>query len=319
MKKIIFILIFLSFCFKDIIIFKGDFNTLILSSGNLKRAKKYLRNIMEKVQYTPREENIFEIFEMDSVEKKERFLYRYYIILSIPASENEELFKNIFGRVERSGIYIKESPFLPGSFVMGIYGEREEEIMRIIMEKKDTIFKIFYNRMLRSLKEIAYFPGVKEDLTQKLKEKTGLNIKIPKGYNLFKEGKDYLVIVRHYPDRFIFFWKINKKLNLVPQEVVRLRNEFAKKVYAGDSVIMKYLKYDYRRIRGMNALYLNGVWGNYALKVGGGFESLVISKDGISYFIDIGVHEPRKWKLKYLKMMESWAFYPEFENDGKNN
>jgi len=318
LKKYIILLIFLFSCVKEAIIFKGNFNTIILSIGNLKRTKGFIKNIFEKEQFTPREEKIFEIFEFDSLKKNERFLYRYYIIVSTPTSKNFKFFKSIFGEVKNSGIYIKESPFLLGSFVMGIYGGREEEILRIIFKKKDTIFKIFYNKMLSNLREIAYFPGIREDLSKKVKEKTGIKIKIPKGYNLFKEGENYIVFVRHYPDRFVFFWKIDKKINLVPEEVAKLRNKFSREIYAGDSVIMKFLKYDYKKINGNVALYLAGVWGNYNLKVGGGFESLVIERNGKTYFIDIGVHEPRKWKIKYLKMMESWAFSPEFENEKDN-
>jgi len=318
LKRCIIPLLFFLSCVKETIIFKGDFNTIILSIENLEKTKKFIKNIFEKVQFTPREEKIFEIFDFDSLKKNERFLYRYYIIVSTPSSKNFNFFKSIFGKVKESGIYIKENPFLLGSFVIGIYGEREEEILRIISEGKDTIFKIFYNKMLSNLREIAYFPGIREDLSKKVKEKTEIKIKIPKGYNIFKEGENYIVLLRHYPDRFVFFWKIDKKINLVPQEVIKLRNKFSKEVYRGDSVMMEFVKYEYKKINGNLSLYLSGVWGNYNLKVGGGFESLVIERDGKTYFIDIGVYEPRKWKIKYLKMMESWAFFPEFEN-GENN
>ncbi len=318
MKKYIIPFLLLSSCFKETVIFKGNFNTIVLSIGNLKRTKNFMKDIFEKTQFTPREEKIFEILEIDSLEKNERFLYRYYIIVSTPSSENFKFFKSIFGEIKGSGIYIKENPFLFNSFAMGIYGEKEEEILRILYEKKDTIFKIFYNRMLLNLKEIEYFPGIREDLSKKVEEKTGIKIKVPKGYNIFKEGEDFVVLLRHYPDRFIFFWRINKEIHLVSEEAVKLRNEFSKKVYAGDSIIMKFLKYEHKKIKDNIAFYLVGAWGNYNLKVGGGFESLLIKRNGITYFIDIAVHEPRKGKIKYLKMMESWAFYPEFEN-GKNN
>ncbi|MEO0270609.1 MAG: DUF4837 family protein [candidate division WOR-3 bacterium] len=317
MKKFIFLILLIS-CSDNIIIFKGEFNTLLISAGSLKNAKRFLKKNFEIIQFTPREEKILEILDIDSLEKEERFLYRYYIIISTPNSKNFDLFKSIFGEVKRSGIYIRENPFLNGSSALGIYGQKEEEILKIISEKKDTIFNIFYNRILKNLRELSYFPGKRKDLSEKIFEKTGIKIEVPVGFNIFKEGENFIIINAHYPDRFILFWKINKKINLLPEKIIRLRDSFAKDVYAGDSVIRKFVNYQYKNINGKRAIYIYGAWGNYNLKVGGGFESLVFENNGNTIFIDIGVHEPRKWKLKYLKMMESWAFYPDLEN-GKNN
>ncbi len=317
MKKFI-LLILLTSCTDNIIIFKGEFNNIIISAGSLKNAKRFFKKKFEIIQFTPREEKILEILDIDSLEKKDKFLYRYYIIISTPNSNNFNLFKSIFSEVKRSGVYIRENPFLKGSLAMGIYGEKEEEILKIISEKKDTIFNIFYNTILKNLKELSYFPGKRKDLSEKIFEKIGIKIEVPVGFNIFKEGENFIIINAHYPDRFILFWKINKKIELFPEKIMNLRDSLLKEVYAGDSVIRKFVNYQYKNIKGIRAIYLYGAWGNYNLKVGGGFESLLFEKDGITYFIDIGVHEPRKWKLKYLKMMESWAFYPEFEN-AKNN
>ncbi|MEN3044314.1 MAG: DUF4837 family protein [Candidatus Hydrothermales bacterium] len=314
MKKILLSFILLLNCiYENSIYFKGEYNTIILSSGNLTRAKDLIKKNLEIIQFTPREEKILNVFDIDSLEKKDKFLYKHYIIVSTPSSDNFKLFKEIFKDIKESGIYFRNDPFLRGSFIVGIYGEKEEEILNIISKKGDLIFNTFYDKIIADLRKIAYFPGERKEFSERVFKKIGLKIKVPKGYRLFKEGEDYIIFNTNYPDRFVMFWKINSKVHLVPEKVVELRNKIAKTVYAGDSVLTNFVNYKYLNLDNKKALYVTGAWGNFSLKIGGGFESLVFEKNGKTYFIDIGIYEPKKWKLKFLKIMESWAFYIENE------
>ncbi|MEN3046098.1 MAG: DUF4837 family protein [Candidatus Hydrothermales bacterium] len=309
MKKLItFFALFLSCIYEDSIYFKGEYNTIILSSGNLKRAKNLIKRNLEIVQFTPREEKIFDIIDIDSLEKKDKFLYKNYIILATPCSDNFKLFKEIFRDIKESGLYFKSDPFLRGSFMIAIYGEKEEEVLSIISRQKELIFNTFYHKVMDDLRKIAYFPGERKEFSEKVFKKIGLKVKIPNGYRVFKEGDNYIIFNINYPDRFVMFWKIDSKVNLVPEEIIELRNKIAKEVYAGDSVLVGFVNYKYLNLGGKKALYITGAWGNLNLKVGGGFESLIFEKNGTTYFIDIGIYEPRKNKLKFLKIMESWAF-----------
>lgn len=300
MRKISILFIFFLTCSSPYFP-KGKPEQLVIFSEGLLKIKDFVEKEIQDTFYTPRPEPIYEIIFAKSSEFEKYKGYYTILILATPQSSSYEVFRKIFPGIEKNGVYEKSRIFQREDYIIGILGSDEDYIL---LELKEVLNKLILHVKELYKKHVYSIIDVNNSIKKEIKKEYGFEIDIPTGFLYIKKSKDFLSLGTHYPDRFIFFY-ITKKIDFDPKNLMDLRDSLTEVYYDGDKIDRELTKWKKTKIFGEEGIEIYGHWENEKMKIGGAFKSLIFKKNDKYYFIDMGVFEPEKPKLKYIRWLEA--------------
>jgi hypothetical protein len=281
---------------------KGKPEELVIFSENLFKIKEFIEKEIQDTFYTPRPEPIYDIIFAKNEEFDKYKGYYTILILATPYSKSYKVFKEIFPEVKKEGIYEKNKVFQKEDYIVGLLFYSEDILLKEI--KKGILNKIIEHIRNLYKKHVYSIVDINRGIKREIKKEYGFEIDIPTGFLYIKKSKDFVSLGTHYPDRFIFFY-IKEKMELVPEKLMDLRDSLTDVYYDGDKIDRSLTKWKRTKIFGEDAIEIYGHWENEKMKIGGAFKSFAFKKDNKYYFIDMGVFEPEKPKLKYIRWLEA--------------
>ena len=279
---------------------RGGENQIILVCDDALEEAEYFNSIVNDTFHTPHRDPLFHI---DYVVHEQFISYAGFknvLIFSFPESPNYTFFKRIFGNV-KEGVYKAKNVFRRGDFVVGVLAPKKQVLKKYVEDYSPVLKELFLERYFHFLRMKAYFTGRDKKKEKEIRKRYGISLKLPEGWQYWKTENNFLSLVKHYPDRFIFIYTSSAKPNLMPQNILDIRDSLAEIYYEGDKVIRSQIKIDTLEFLNENALRIIGPWANDTLVIGGGFISIAFNHNGKFYLLDGGIFAPeRKEKLEYL-------------------
>ncbi len=301
MRKISILFIFFLSCTSPYFP-KGKPEELVIFSEGLFKIKEFIEKEIQDTFYTPRPEPIYDIIFAKNEEFDKYKGYYTILILATPYSKSYEIFKEIFPEKNKEGIYEKKKVFQKEDYIVGLFFQNEDILLKEI--KKGILNKIIEHIKNLYKKHVYSIVDINEGIKKEIKKEYGFEIDIPTGFLYIKKSKDFLSLGTHYPDRFIFFY-VREKIDLNPEKLMDLRDSLTGVYYDGDKIDKDLTKWKKTKILGEDAIEIYGHWENEKMKIGGAFKSFIFKKNDKYYFIDMGVFEPEKPKLKYIRWLEA--------------
>ena len=301
MRKISILFIFFLSCTSPYFP-KGKPEELVIFSEGLFKIKEFIEKEIQDTFYTPRPEPIYDIIFAKNEEFDKYKGYYTILILATPYSKSYEIFKEIFPEKNKEGIYEKKKVFQKEDYIVGLFFQSEDILLKEI--KKGILNKIIEHIKNLYKKHVYSIVDINEGIKREIKKEYGFEIDIPTGFLYIKKSKDFLSLGTHYPDRFIFFY-VREKIDLNPEKLMDLRDSLTGVYYDGDKIDKDLTKWKKTKIFGEDAIEIYGHWENEKMKIGGAFKSFIFKKNDKYYFIDMGVFEPEKPKLKYIRWLEA--------------
>lgn len=302
MKKISIFLLFLLMCTSPHFP-KGKPEELVIFSAGLSRIKEYIEREIQDTFYTPRPEPFYEIIFANNSEFEKYKGYYTILVIATPYSESYGVFREIFPEVKREGVYKKERVFQKKDFITGVYGPSEESVL---LKLREGVIKGLLEHIQKLYKEHVYsVVDINREIRKEIKEKYGFTMDVPVGFLYIKRSNDFVSLGTHYPDRFIFVYTTDKKIDFLPEKIMDLRDSLTAIYYEGDKIDRELVKWKTTEIFGEKAIKVYGHWENDKLKIGGAFESFFFKKGEKYYLVDLGVFEPEKSKLRYIRWLEA--------------
>jgi len=294
---------------------------VIADSTIWQQAEPILRDIFEKIEYTPQPEKVFKVLKGDPGNFKR---FKNIIFMSTLDAE-DDLSKSINSKLEdearskvESGniIFLKKEQWVKSQVVMFLIGQDLSSLLNKIEEQTAEIFFLFDDYWKNFHKDILYSYKEQVDVEQHLLKTYGWMIRVPSDFRLeVQSAKDRFVMFhRKIPPRWLaVYWKEATDPNIITKEwCISSRNEIGKKFYnnelveeIAEPVIANEIVFLNRR-----ALKLKGLWktDDKDEPAGGPFRMYCFFDEPTEriYFIDMHVFAPafKKGKLHYLRQME---------------
>jgi len=319
--------LFWSGCFRVRTPLGGDHEIRVVADSTIwQQAEPLLREIFEKVEYTPQPEKVFKIIKADLNNFKR---FKNIIFLStldandeISANINSSLSAEAKKEVEdgKNIIFIKKDQWAEYQFVMFLIGKDLPSLLQRIENQQSEIFFQFDNYWNEFHKEILYGYREQFDVEKHLLKNYGWMIRVPLDFKIVTQSaKDrFVVFLRKYPPRwFAVYWVEATDPNIITKDwCIAKRNEIAKIFFDEDSIEQKWEPVKSEEIIFLNrrALKLKGLWKNSDKNpdpAGGPFRLYCFFDEPQEriYFIDMHLYYPdfKKRKLHYLRQMEIMA------------
>lgn len=237
--------------------------------------------------------------------------YPYVFILTSPQLKSYAFFKIAFGD-KGTGIWERKNVFSQGDVVIGVNAPGPELLGAFLEKYSDSIKRILYSAYMDHLKKLVYFAGRNSWMRKELKEKYRIDLDVPQGWTYIKVNDTIMKfdnifgIIKHYPERFMFFYN-NPEIPYFDKDLlIRLRDSIAGLYYGGDRVVKSTVKVDSMFFAGRySALVLTGAWENSKEYVGGPFRIIAFKSERGFYMIDMGAFAPEKQrKMQYILRMQ---------------
>lgn len=116
-----------------------------------------------------------------------------------------------------------------GDFMIGIFGENEEELKFKIYMNKFFIDSILKIRIFESAYKRAIYFGIDEEKKKIIENKYGISINVPIGWNFVSDTiKEILQMIKLNPRRTFLLFFSNDILNLDSNSILNLKENFSK-------------------------------------------------------------------------------------------
>ncbi len=265
---------------------KGTSREVVLVySEDSKYAAGAIYKYFIRVYNTPQPETLFRIHPIKWENFKVYQDYRNKIIFLLPNYSLWDLCN------EEEGMFIRRDIFVKEDFVVMFCAYDSRTLLRLVSDNIQGIFDSLNHKMLKEISKVELMVGVDMGLRKKVKDKFGFYIPIPKGWNVYYESKDVLVINKHNPDRFILFF-VKDEDDLSFDRVLDIRDSLTSEIYKGDVALREYSYSVSDYLDGIPVLKIYGIWKNDSLLVGGPFLTYAFNNNGKFYLIDAGVYAP---------------------------
>ncbi len=295
---------------------------VVADSTIWRQAEPILREIFEKVEYTPQPEKVFKLVKADLNNFKR---FKNIVFLStfdakdeISKSINSNLSADARKKVETGNIiFVKRNEWANYQMIMFLIGNDLPSLLNRIDEQRSEIFFQFDNYWNEFHKEILFNYKEKKDVEQHLLKNYGWMIRVPNDFFLEKQSaKDrFVMFERKIPLRWLSIFSIEAiDPSIISREwCIDRRNEIGKKFFDGETLEEKYEEVTAEEVIFLNrrALKLKGLWKNADDAVdpaGGPFRLYCFFDEPTEriYFIDMHLFYPefKKRKLHYFRQME---------------
>ncbi len=329
MRKLLYISFLLMVCLIFVIIVSGcmsknplggDYDIHVMADSSIwQQTEPIIREIFERVEYTPQPEKVFRIIKADFNNFK-----RYKNILFLSSLDaNDEISKSINSSVSEavkkkieSGniIFIKKNVWVNYQMIMFLIGKDLPSLLNRIDEQRSEIFFQFDDYWNKFHENILYKHKEQFGVEKHLLETYGWMIRVPLDFKLeVQSARDRFVMFhRTLPLRwFAVYWvEATDPLFITKDWCIAKRNEIGKKFYENEDVEQVYQEVAAEDVIFLNrrALKLKGLWKNDEKVAGGPFRLYCFFDEPTEriYFIDFHLFLPefRRTKMHYLKQME---------------
>jgi hypothetical protein len=217
----------------------------------------------------------------------------------------------------------KSNLFAEGQEVMFLFGNEEQDLISKVRRDGRSLVE-FFNRKERERLEVALFKSKQvQGITDWLEKNMGVTMKIPFGYKLAQNEKDFVWVRQINPsdDKDIFIARTDyTSVDQFKQEnLVRFRNEVCQKYLFEDPEMpdsylitetsVPYIPVQVRQVNidGVYALEMKGLWRTNNKSMGGPFlgYALADEKAGKFYYIEGFTFSPSKSQREIIRELET--------------
>jgi len=280
-----------------------------------------LINVLEKTQYYPSEENVFNV-EIGSLSEFDR--YKFWRNIVVVGNSKESYMDDLLGEEAKqelkkgAQLFLEKDLWVRLQTVVVIAGENTRETQKLLDRSSETIYRIIREEEKARFTKVVYMSGYQEKETERMESLLGASYKLPLGYRLVENEDDFISYARKNPDRLITLLS----RTLVIKDPIKFRDSLFSKHFNGDEVYMdsiavnsagkeneflRLISLDTIKFKNIKAVQLKGVWINEKVKggpMGGPFVSYIFKKEGIWYFLDGHVFAPGKKKWPFLEEVD---------------
>lgn len=257
-----------------------------------------LRAVLEQESPAlPMEEPLFDLHQIPPEKFIDQNLYHRNII-----------FYELNSNAEKPKISIIKDKYAKKQIFVNIVARNQNEFITLLEKNKNTLIKLFLDadrdRWIETLQS-----HYNKTISNKLRDKYSISIKIPKNYELYElrdtfawigyEGKEYTMNI------LVYSWPLTDSSTYKPEYLIKMRNAVLKDNVPGElpgSFMTTEIKYDYPIVEVINHNYLEtaimrGLWRVQGDFMGGPFVSY--TKKDVS--------------RKRMVCVEAFVFYPNNE------
>lgn len=276
---------------------------------------------VEKVEYYPTEEKIFNIKRVGLSEFDRYKLWRNVVIVG---NFGESYINSLLGEqakeeIEKGAqIFLEKDLWVRLQTAIIITGMRTEETQQLLNRSAVTIYKVLREEEKERFSKMVYMGGYQEKETMKMQTLLGASFDIPLGYRLSKNEDGFMTYVRKNPDRLVTLLYRSEPI----ENPIKFRDSLFLEHFEGDEVFkdnisvisddgksqfIKLSSLDTINFKNEKTIRIKGVWRNDRVKggpMGGPFVSYIFQKDGIWYFLDGHVFAPGKKKWPFLEEVD---------------
>jgi len=275
-------------------------------------------NVLEKVEYYPTEENVFNVKRVGLSEINRYKLWRNVVIIG---NFEESYINNLLGEKAKeelekgAQLFLEKDLWVRLQTAIIVTGMNTEETQQLLNRSAGTIYGVLREEERERFSKVVYMQGYQEKETKKMETLLGASFKIPLGYRLAKDEDGFMSYIRKNPDRLLtLLYRVESIKN-----PIKFRDSLFSEHFNGDEVIvdsiavtsedgeasfLKLTSLDTINFKDVKAIQIKGVWENDKLRggpMGGPFISYIFQKDGIYYFLDGHVFAPGKKKWPFLE------------------
>lgn len=278
-------------------------------------------NVLEKVQYYPTEENVFNVKRVGTSDFDRYRLWRNVVIVG---NLNDPHINNLLGDKakqefeEGAQLFLERDTWVRLQTAIIITGITTEKTQQLLNRSGETIYRVLREEERDRFSKMVYMSDYQEKETKKMETLLGASFKIPFGYRLAKNEDGFMSYVRKNPDRMVTLLYSGK----IIKDPIKFRDSLFSKYFEGDEVVgdsipvvtenntKRYHKLtllDTIIFENERAIQIKGVWRNDKVKggpMGGPFISYIFQKNGLWYFLDGHVFAPGKKKWPFLEEVD---------------
>jgi hypothetical protein len=276
---------------------------------------------LERVEYYPTEEKIFNIKRVGLSEFDRYKLWRNVVIVG---NFGESYINNLLGEqakeeVEKGAqIFLEEDLWVRLQTAVIITGTNTEETQQLLDRSAGTVYRVLREEETERFSKMVYMQGYQEKETKKMETLLGASFDIPLGYRLAKNEDGFMTYERKNPDRLVTLLYSSESI----KNPIEFRDSLFSKYFNGDEVFvdsinvssengktrfLKLTSLDTINFKNKKAIKIKGVWRNDKVEggpMGGPFISYIFQKNGIWYFLDGHVFAPGKKKWPFLEEVD---------------
>jgi len=295
----------------------GGRDEVILIAPDEFQADSFI-NQLEKVEYYPTEENVFNVKRVGLSEIDRYKLWRNVVIVGNfeESYVNDLLGEKAKEELEKGAqLFLEKDLWVRLQTAIIVTGINTEETQQMLNRSAGTIYRVLREEERERFSKVVYMQGYQEKETKKMETLLGASFKIPLGYRLAKDEDGFMSYVRKNPDRLVtLLYRIEPI-----QNPIKFRDSLFSEHFNGDEIVvdnipvtskdgetrfLKLTSMDTVKFKDVKAVQIKGIWKNDKLKggpMGGPFVSYIFQKDGIWYFLDGHVFAPGKKKWPFLE------------------
>jgi len=298
----------------------GEENVILVVADEqvFNRYKTELENAFNRPIYTPITENHYNLLRISLQDFIPKNIYKNVIFLTdidqvSPESNyiNEMLSDEIKDGIRKGDYYFvfKTDMWAKNQNVLILMDSKEAHLSTYLDQFKDKLYHTINERNLEIIKNRMDEKKYDTETAEKLKQKYGVSVTIPDGFQLVDEGKniDFFQLRRQYPaDRWLTVIKGSYDANFTMQEnIIKLRDSASREF--GDSIRInpEIITFDNDTTFDANGVITKGIW---EWNEGGGpFINYAFIKNNQLYMIDCAVYAPGMDKYQHLDQLQVMA------------
>ncbi len=281
-----------------------------------------------------RDENLFTLRRVDPVKMNSVLQSAHslvYVTTLDSRSAGSRRISSLFSKesIERivadSSLFInrRKDQFARGQEVLYLFGKNDAELIKNLKQNKDKLREVFNNNERLRLEKKLYAATPERGIMNKVEDKFGVQIKIPRGYKIASESDNFLWIRQlspntYEPDKNLYFYETDyySEEQLFPSSLIDLRDQIGQENIFGDparpNTYMKTEKeilpsFKNLQINGNFASEIRGAWRTNEIIMGGSFISYAIvdAEKGKIYFIEGFVYFPNEPHRELMREFET--------------
>ena len=297
---------------------------VLVDPAERERLEPHLKEVFEKILYTPQEEKVFrlqfeDVADFDRYENKRRKNILVMAELDAP-HPTAGFLRNILSpdvqnavRGNRSAVFWKEDVWAKEQLLMAVTGADSAALVDNLRMEADRLYERIEEARNERIQRLIYRYGERKDVTERLGREFGWQVRVAFGYRVLEAYPDsgFVVLTKEEPNRWLFvYWEDGISPDELSEEwCIRKRNEITRRFFDRDRIVPDHLEIGQAEFVGKLAFVLQGLWENKKKWAGGPFKSyaFVDVETDRFFYIDCGVYSPNKRKEPYLRQIDLMA------------
>lgn len=297
---------------------------VLIDPADRQGLEPHLKEIFERILYTPQEEKIFrlqfeDVANIDRFENKRRKNILVVAELDAPHATAGFL-RSILSpdvqdavRGNRSAVFWKEDVWAKEQLLVAVSGADSAALLDNLRMEADRLYERIEDARNERIRRLIYRYGERKDVTERLGREFGWQVRVAFGYRILEADPDsgFVVLTKEEPNRWLFvYWEDGiSPDDLTEAWCIRKRNDITRRFFDQDRIVDDHLQIGQAEFGGKLAFVLQGLWENRRKWAGGPFKSyaFVDVETNRFFYIDCGVYSPNKRKEPYLRQIDLMA------------